>query len=150
MSRSSKIVRFTFWMNNISYLLLFMTYWFGLSIVTTRLAIIPAILCMTGLAMVVTYEFWYLWTKLGVTSMKDIFYFVDDEREKYIAMRVSSQLIQTGSIQLIILFVLTGLLTNLPTIGVREFGMIMMVAIAIAMYWLNIKYYVLWNKYAKQ
>lgn len=150
MSRSSKIVRFTFWMNNIFYLLLLALYIFGFYMTVTKFTITLSLLFVVGMLILFKWEFWYLRNKLGVSSTKNVFYFTDDERERYIAMRVSGQLIKTSSLILILLFILTGSLTNLYVMNVKLFGAVMIIAITIAMYWLNIQYYILWNKYSKE
>lgn len=83
MSRASRIVRVTFWMNNVVMATL------GVLILGrgTGTQMMGSLVAAGGLFLVFMYLWWVLRVRLHVTSMRGMWY-VDDERERTIARKV--------------------------------------------------------------
>ena len=81
MTRGSRIIRFTFWLNSLSIIVLAFGFTLAILDKTTRWGTLPSLLILlySGL---VSFESWYLKRFLRVSSMENYLYFVDDERER--------------------------------------------------------------------
>ncbi|HIW72343.1 MAG TPA: hypothetical protein H9875_06915 [Candidatus Levilactobacillus faecigallinarum] len=85
MSRVKRIVRFTFWSNN--FLLIVIAGFMLMSYVHLPSMVAPV--CAIGLLVILVGMQWYLHNRLGVRSLKGLRW-VDDERERGIALKVHS------------------------------------------------------------
>ncbi|GAP02523.1 hypothetical protein FPFC_014060 [Fructobacillus pseudoficulneus] len=142
MSKTQKIIRFTFWINLIWHTILVA----GLLGVFLQWS--QAYLLLILALVISAYPSLYLPKKYGVkvTNQYDPFYFIQDEREKEIAFRIHSKIFV--SYYLIIGFGFV-VLTNVFSDGITlEFKIFLAtVWCAVALFLPNIQYYLLWNHY---
>lgn len=147
MSRSKKIILFTFWMNNIE-IPLFAIFIFGLIFSKNKglMAAMLALLLAVLLIVVIQFELWYLRDRLNVYKVRSIFCFTDDEREKEIAMKVHSEMMISfinGFFGSVILMV-GAWLFNLSAISIITCFTVLWVIYGVG---INIQYLYLWNKF---
>ncbi|CAK1226145.1 hypothetical protein [Fructobacillus cardui] len=142
MTKTKKIIRFTFWINLCWHTIL-VTGLFGAFLQWPQ----AYLLLVLALA-ISTYPSLYLPKKYGVklTNQYNPFYFIEDEREKDIALRVHSKvfvsyylIIGTGFV------VLANVFSDVVT---SEFKIFLATAwCVLALFLPNIQYYILWNRY---
>lgn len=143
MTRAQRIVRLTFWDNNLTVVLLGGLF-FGVAMPSWLSLIIVALISanLGGLC-------WYLSKYLGVKAFKGL-YFVDDERDKVVALRVHNACMNTllSSIYALmaIVFVLMGSGWHLTVV---LFGNIILGLLLVVIVVSNCQYYYLWHKYDK-
>lgn len=143
MSRAKRIVRFTFWMNNLIFLSLICLY-AGLNHQLPGWIVSPSVI--VGI-IVLVYMYWYLANKLDVNIHKmSGFYFVDDERDKEIALKVHSHVLTLLLYGIFILIPFTYFLT-LSNLSISAFSTLMILALIGLILISNIQYYYLWSKY---
>ncbi|MFC6261461.1 hypothetical protein [Levilactobacillus fujinensis] len=80
MTRAQRIVRFTFWSNNLTAIILAILFWIDMPDWLTMVVVLLMTVNLWGMC-------WYLSKYLGVKTFKGL-YFVDDERDKAVALRV--------------------------------------------------------------
>lgn len=140
MIRAQRIVRFSFWNNNLTVLILGVLFWVNMP---TWLSLTVVLLISVNLG----FLCWYLSTRLGVTSFKGL-YFVDDERDREIALRVHSTCLNTFitgiCLLMLVVFILMGSGWQLT---VSRFGNIILCYLLLMMFGSNCQYYYLWRKY---
>lgn len=142
MTKTQKIIRFTFLINLIWHTILVA------GLLGTFLQWSQAYLLLLLALIISAYPSLYLPKKYGikVTNQYDPFYFIEDEREKNIAFKVHSKIFV--SYYLIIGFGF-GVLANAFSDGVTsEFKIFLATAwCTLALFLPNIQYYFLWNRY---
>lgn len=90
MTRAQRIIRFTFWMNNFYLAVTGVLIWGFTGM--TPLWIVT--LFTLSIAVVLGFSVWYMKKYFGVVHTSGL-YFVDDEREKSIALRVHNTCLMT-------------------------------------------------------
>lgn len=139
MTRAQRIVRFTFWSNNLTFIILGILFWVNMPVWLQLTVILLISANLVGLM-------WYF-HHLGIKKIKGL-YFVDDERDKSVALRVHNTCMSTllNSIILLILvvFILMGSGWQLT---VTSFGNIILGLLLLIMFGNNYQYYYLWQKY---
>lgn len=141
MSRARKILRFTFWTNNLTLLL----------IVIPMLAtlyplphlVLPATIVLILLS--AGFQSWYLIRKLKVSSFQGL-YWVDDERDREITFKVHSKLLTSGVAYLYGLLLITFVISQWHLTGL-QLGAILFVLIWLGLIGSNLEYYWLWTKF---
>lgn len=143
MSRAKRIVRFTFWLNNLILLLLaalmigsFGDLFYGWEPI---ISFVLVVVCFT--------MFWYMRNRLGVKSFRGL-YWVDDERERTITLKVHSTVMISSTYFLYGLLVIIFLMMNWH-LSARDLGQILMTIVWLALIASNLQYYWLWLKYDK-
>ncbi len=90
---------------------------------------------------------WYLSARLGVKSFKGL-YFVDDERDREIALRVHNVCLNTFITGICLLMLLVFILMDSGwQLTVSRFGNIILCYLLLMMFGSNCQYYYLWRKY---
>ncbi|WP_318766053.1 hypothetical protein [Lactiplantibacillus carotarum] len=142
MSVAKRIVRFTFWMNLVTFSLL------GLEMGSFlyHLPRLVSLLLAVGLAGVISFQTWFLKRRYGVTKI-ETFYSTGDERDREIAFRVHNNCIYFLTQGLIFLMVVVFLLllagmTSALKLGTWTLGIAFVVLLCS-----NCQYYYLWQKY---
>lgn len=96
---------------------------------------------------IVIYQIRYLRNNLGVKSLKEQYYFADDERERDISNRVTSELFKSMTYVLVGMVAITGVVANTYNLTTKQFGIVNVVMLVLALYFFNMRYYLLWDKY---
>ena len=138
MSRAKRIVRFSFWLNTITLVLLG-----GFMVVPLSSPWVPV---LAGSCLVLLGgSGWYQRHRLGVHSARG-FYWVDDERERAIAYRVHSAVLTSGTAFMYGLLVAAFFLTifRLPA---QLLGQTVFLLVWLGLLAANGQYYWLWHKY---
>ncbi|ARN89178.1 DUF2178 domain-containing protein [Levilactobacillus brevis] len=141
MSRAKRILRFTFWVNNLVFLLLAALIIVSFSHLFYIWApILSLVLVVTCVAML-----WYMQHHLGVKSFKGL-YWVDDERDRLITLKVHSTVMISATYFLYGLLGIICLLLNWH-LSSQELGQTLLAIIWLALVASNLQYYWLWLKY---
>ena len=141
MSRAKRILRFTFWVNNLVFLLLA-----ALIIVSfSHLFYIWAPVLSLMLVVTCVVMLWYMQHHLGVKSFKGL-YWVDDERDRLITLKVHSTVMFSTTYFLYGLLGIICLLLNWH-LSSQELGQTLLAIIWLALVASNLQYYWLWLKY---
>lgn len=141
MSRAKRILRFTFWVNNLVFLLLAALIIVSFSHLFYIWApILSVMLVVTCVAML-----WYMQHHLGVKSFKGL-YWVDDERDRLITLKVHSTVMISATYFLCGLLGIICLLLNWH-LSSQELGQTLLAIIWLALVASNLQYYWLWLKY---
>ncbi|CAM2749784.1 DUF2178 domain-containing protein [Levilactobacillus brevis] len=141
MSRAKRILRFTFWVNNLVFLLLAALIIVSFSHLFYIWApILSVMLVVTCVAML-----WYMQHHLGVKSFKGL-YWVDDERDRLITLKVHSTVMISATYFLCGLLGIICLLLNWH-LSTQELGQTLLAIIWLALVASNLQYYWLWLKY---
>lgn len=144
MSRAKRILRFTFWVNNLVFLLLAVLIIVSFSHLFYIWApIISLVLVVTCVAML-----WYMRHQLGVKSFKGL-YWVDDERDRLITLKVHSTVMVSATYFLYGLLGIICLLLNWR-LSSQELGQTLLAIIWLALVASNLQYYWLWIKYDQE
>lgn len=147
MSDSKKIVRFTFWMNKIwqigfvLFSILMINNMHQIAMVTILVSILASL-----------FEMVYVSRKyhVQVFNQKDELYFAKDERDRDIALKVHSALINTFLLLVIALWILLSILWGMNSLTMAVLFYVLNGWIACAFIIPDIQYYVLWHKYDQQ
>lgn len=141
MSRAKRILRFTFWVNNLVFLLLAALIIVSFSHLFYIWApILSLMLVVTCVAML-----WYMQHHLGVKSFKGL-YWVDDERDRLITLKVHSTVMFSATYFLCGLLGIICLLLNWH-LSSQKLGQTLLAIIWLALVASNLQYYWLWLKY---
>ncbi|MBS0947297.1 hypothetical protein [Levilactobacillus brevis] len=141
MSRAKRILRFTFWVNNLVFLLLAALIIVSFSHLFYIWApILSLVLVVTCVAML-----WYMQHHLGVKSFKGL-YWVDDERDRLITLKVHSTVMFSATYFLYGLLGIICLLLNWH-LSSQKLGQTLLAIIWLALVASNLQYYWLWLKY---
>lgn len=141
MSRDKRILRFTFWVNNLVFMLLAALIIVSFSHLFYIWApILSVMLVVTCVAML-----WYMQHHLGVKSFKGL-YWVDDERDRLITLKVHSTVMFSATYFLYGLLGIICLLLNWH-LSSQELGQTLLAIIWLALVASNLQYYWLWLKY---
>lgn len=149
MSRSAKIIRFTFWTNNLVWL----TFFIGLVLLILWGQMYQNHLMLLGAALLVLGSllgWWqqsYLKKHLGIKSFKDKYFFIDDEREKEIHLRILSKISGLVSLCLYVIVIMTVGLSLMPKMTVKILGIVVLTMVMLTGIYVNYQYYYLWKKY---
>lgn len=143
MSRSTKIVQFTFWMNVFSLVMI-------AALLIIKLLIQNTFILWTGVMITLIGATLFLVILKKKFSIKNFtgFYWIDDERDKEITLKVHSEIMQSMiSFMYFILIIIPILLSilNATYLGLTIFSITWLTA-----FLTNIQYYHLWVKYTNR
>lgn len=145
MSRSKKVVNFTFWMNNI-----WQIGFIFIAIATVNNWHLSAFIALGIIIVALTVELVYLQKKFHVfqSNIFDSLYFIEDERDKIIALKVHNQLMVTYSILSMIFFLLLMWLWGSHNgLSLSAIFYYLIAWLALILIIPNVQYFILWNKY---
>ncbi|NLR31920.1 hypothetical protein [Levilactobacillus tujiorum] len=139
MTRAQRIVRFTFWNNNLTFVILGILFWVDMPVWLNLMVVLLISANLAGLM-------WYL-NRLGIKKISGL-YFVDDERDKAVALRVHNACMNT-LLQGMFLLILVVFVLKSPDwqLTVTTFGNIILGLLLLVMVASNCQYYYLWQKY---
>ncbi|WP_143461929.1 hypothetical protein [Levilactobacillus enshiensis] len=140
MTRAQRIVRLSFWSNNLTTIILGILFWVNMPSWLNLLVVVLITVNLGGFC-------WYLSKYLGVKSFSGL-YFVDDERDQAVALRVHNACMNTlfTSICLLMLGVVI-LMGSDWQLTVSSFGNIILFCLLLIIFGSNCQYYYLWRKY---
>ncbi|WP_188351022.1 hypothetical protein [Leuconostoc pseudomesenteroides] len=147
MSDSKKIVRFTFWMNKIWQIGFVL---FSILMINNMRQIAMVTILVSVLASF--FEMVYVSRKyhVQVFNQKDELYFAKDERDRDIALKVHSALINTFILLVIALWLLLSILWGMNSLSMSLLFYVLNGWVAFAFIIPDIQYYILWHKYDQQ
>ncbi|MDT7015093.1 hypothetical protein [Levilactobacillus namurensis] len=141
MSRAKRILRFTFWTNNVELLVLMGAFWVPQSGIETPLLAALAVGLFGGIG----WFLWYARQRLNIRTFRGM-YWVSDEREKEIALKVHSAMLTSGIVFVEVLLLLVSVLMA-RQLSVYAFGRTIEFLIWLGLAAGNGQYYWLWCKY---
>jgi len=142
MTHSQRILRFNFWMTNLFLVII------GMFFLTTRLhAPVGVTLGLVIFNSVMLYfQLWVITHRFGVKKIQGL-YFVDDEREQAIALRVHNACMTTLIYSIYGLIIVVFLLMADWGLTIQTFGDIILTLLLLVLFSSNCQYYYLWRKY---
>ena len=148
MSDSKRIVRFTFWMNKIWQIGFVL---FSILMINNNMRQIATMIILVSFVAII-FERIYVSKKYHVRmgNQKDELYFAKDERDRDIALKVHSALINTFLLLVIALWILLSILWGMNSLSMAVLFYVLNGWIACAFIIPDIQYYVLWHKYDQQ
>jgi len=140
MTRAQRIVRFTFWSNSLTFIILGILFWVDMPSWLSLVVILLICGNLVGMP-------WYLSKYLGVKTFKGL-YFVDDERDRMVALRVHNACMSTlfNCICLLMLTVFILMSTGWQ-LTVASFGNVILGLLLLIVFGSNCQYYYLWHRY---
>lgn len=143
MSRAKRIVRVTFWSNTFFLIMLaaLMAVTFGNLFQERALILGLDLVLVIGIFIM----FWVLQRRLDVKSYKGL-YWVSDEREREIALKVHSAIMMGNTYFLYGLLVVIFLLMNFG-LSTQRFGQVLLGLVWLYLLFTNVQYLWLWTRY---